>query len=512
MFATDKWVPRSLAEWLTLLRESIQKSCGVTTEVTDQTYVLARLVIEIGKFLSDIDRGVSESLMVADVTNAVGVALDVAMWRIGLRRLLAEKTQMGVTVYGTPGTILNGELIKNIPTSTKWQLGAVVIGVTGTALATAFCTEYGPIEPVTGENGTKDKWTLESKTNGFISVSSGVPRKLGRFTESDAEFRLRGEGYLARGGGTEGAVWNAVASVSGVGAHNAQVYPNRTGDVVDGIPPHYLEAVVRNGLDNEIAQALYDTASATAGFHGNSVGYAGNIQFPSVAVGVPFSRVETLRVFATATVIITGAENAPSVAQQPAYAAHAAAVLSQWGTPVDKGGTLESGVNPTTAAASAFIVANTPVGSSINVFVIFSFDGVLYNTSLEITKRQDFVISNEPSFAQVIGTEGPVYAITNGWSLVLRVTINGVPGLDQNIVFTGVETDPVGVVFRINNTAPVGIVAFEVGSTIGIRTIAMGANVQLTVRPATTDALAFVLGIVEGTNDGRDTDILVNLF
>lgn len=507
-FGTDKWIASSLADWLQTMRERIQKSCGVTTQVSDQAFVLTRVVGELSDVLAGLDRGVAEALMMADPATAMGVALDVAMWRIGLRRLLPAKSQFAGRAFGVPGTLLNGELAKHNPTSITWQVGACEIGATGTVLCSVQCAVYGPVETPLGTSGTKDQWTRVSQTNGWTGLESLTARKLGRFLETDSEFRARGLEYLARGGGTEGAVWNAVASVSGVGAGNAQVYPNRTNDYIDGIPPHYLEAVVRGGVANEIAQALIDTASATAGFHGNTFGYAAHPQVPTEAVEIAFSRVVTRRVFARYTVKITGAEN-----DIPGdFEGLIAALASQWGTPVALGGLLKSGVNPTSSAAAAYISNGVLQGTTVDVDVEFSFDAVTWFDTLDISKREDFILSNEPFAAEAISTEGPAYVgMTNGWTLVVRVDIDGVVGVDESVVFLGTEIDVGLVVARIAGYGYTdwGAAPSISGQTVRLYSTAKGADVDLIIRPATTDLLAFLLGFTEGTYTGRDTDIEV---
>lgn len=503
-FGINKWTPDSLATWLATFQANVQAACGVTTEVVDQAYVLARLVLEFSKLLSDMDRGLSEALStLLDPHVATGVALDICAWRSGLKRLVPAKSRERGFAYGVPGTVLNGELLRHVATGVVWQLGPIEIGPTGVGAGEITATVFGPIVPPVGVDGAVTAWERVSTTEGWTGWSGDIALALGRLLEIDGELRARLFGYLARGGGTEGAVWVACASVSGVGAANVQVYPNRSNEIWDGIPPHYIEAVFSPGvgIPAEIAQALLEQSSHGAGFHGNTSGVATHKQL-SVAVVIPYSYAVDLRGFADVTVTTTGA-----IVVSPAdFNLTIAKLVEAWADPAN--GFLKTGVNPTSSALCEYLSAHVPPGTTVDIDAEFSLDGVTWAVWIAVTKRQRFRLSNQPSTAQILATNGGPYVITNGWQLVLRVTGGG----DQAVVFDGTETTIELVVARLVSFGLVGIVgSASVVSTLFLQSVATGSGVLLEIRPASSAGLLAQLGLVVGNANGRDTDIDVTI-
>ena len=105
--------------------------------------------------------------------------------------------------------------------------------------------------------------------------------------ESDIELRVRQKVELNAKSGTEYAIQKALSNLDDVSL--ALVESNREEIEVDSRPPHSVECIVSGGLDDSIAQAIYDTAPAGIEFYGrNDVGTATKANGNSM--DVPFTR------------------------------------------------------------------------------------------------------------------------------------------------------------------------------------------------------------------------------
>jgi len=117
-----------------------------------------------------------------------------------------------------------------------------------------------------------------------INPDAGIT---GEDRETDTELIIRRKNELVKGKGTDGAIKNAVNNVDNVTA--ASVVSNRTASEVDGIPAKAFETIVTGGLDDDIAQAIYDTMPA--GIEPFGVGDSGTaINIDGEPVTIPFSR------------------------------------------------------------------------------------------------------------------------------------------------------------------------------------------------------------------------------
>jgi uncharacterized phage protein gp47/JayE len=110
--------------------------------------------------------------------------------------------------------------------------------------------------------------TIVTPISGWESITQPVAGAAGTDTETDTALRLRRLRQLRSGTATEDAIRNAILRVDGVSF--ADVTSNRDNATdAEGRPAHWMECVVSGGSDASVASAIWTTASAGIGFHGN---------------------------------------------------------------------------------------------------------------------------------------------------------------------------------------------------------------------------------------------------
>lgn len=107
---------------------------------------------------------------------------------------------------------------------------------------------------------------IETVTNPVATGSSSIedtrfePLLLGEEREDDEQLRERAFNSTSIGGSaTVNAIKTELQRVEGVQA--LTLNRNRTENVKDGLPPHSFEAIVYGGTDEDIGQAIFNTAS-----------------------------------------------------------------------------------------------------------------------------------------------------------------------------------------------------------------------------------------------------------
>ncbi|EAW1232603.1 hypothetical protein RG97_21665 [Salmonella enterica] len=169
----------------------------------------------------------------------------------GITRKIATNSTADLLLTGTAGTtITNGSardkngIIWNFPAS-------VTIGVDGTVLVTAICSNSGAVAALAGTITT-----INTPTRGWTSVTNPAAATVGAPAETDAELRIRQGQSVAIPSITpfEG-VDGAIANIAGVTRH--KLYENDTGKTDgNGLPPHSISAIVDGGDVTEIARTI----------------------------------------------------------------------------------------------------------------------------------------------------------------------------------------------------------------------------------------------------------------
>jgi uncharacterized phage protein gp47/JayE len=113
---------------------------------------------------------------------------------------------------------------------------------------------------------------IVTPVTGWLSVTNPNSGIIGEERETDTELIIRRKNELVKGKGTDTAIQNAVNQVDNVTA--GAVVSNRTAGVVDGIPAKSFETIVTGGIDNDIAQAIFDNVPSGIEPFGTETGIA----------------------------------------------------------------------------------------------------------------------------------------------------------------------------------------------------------------------------------------------
>lgn len=195
-------------------------------------------------------------------TTALTDALDSLIKINGIKRQAATYSTVPVTISGISGTIISSGIVLDTG-NIKWDLpNTVTIPESGTITVTATCEIAGPVVANIGEITG-----IYNPVYGWNGVYNSASATLGSEIESNSKLRKRQSTSTAQPSktvleGTRGAI----ANVDGV--TRSEVYENDT-DVIDlnGLPPHSTTAVIENGADSDIAQAIF--AHKTPGCYTN---------------------------------------------------------------------------------------------------------------------------------------------------------------------------------------------------------------------------------------------------
>lgn len=196
------------------------------------------------------------------VDTAAGTSLLNLGRAIGLRVLGAQQATGYLTVTGPPGTIIpEGWLAQTTAGVQFWAAAETEIGSSGTAKVPARCTVTGPEGNVAA--GTITTITNPGAVSGLVSVTNDAAFTGGRERETDEEFRDRYYASVDFAGGVNTDAIRAALLQNVEGIMEAKVFENDT-DFEDayGLPPHSIEAVVYGGLEEEIANQIYDRVGA----------------------------------------------------------------------------------------------------------------------------------------------------------------------------------------------------------------------------------------------------------
>lgn len=226
---------------------------------------------------------------VADVTIGAGAAGDAQIRPTALNSTLYRVTIDGIAysytsdASATIGEILAGLTLAVAPSGfTVTNDGAVLrivadgrdsftlqvtANMTVVTLGTPARVESLETGATTGEIGELTE--IVTLVPGWNSVNNLQAAALGRDAESDAELRARyTSGVYALGAATLPALQaNLEARVEGI--RTVKVFENDS-DVTDGDgrPPHSIHVVARGGLDQDIAQVIFDYKAAGIDTHG----------------------------------------------------------------------------------------------------------------------------------------------------------------------------------------------------------------------------------------------------
>src|SRR6056297_1248924 len=193
---------------------------------------------------------------------ATGVNLDYICDFIGISRKPATNSSVVLTFYGTDGTTIpagtqistNGDDKIYFETDEEVEIGTTTSGeidVDATSLEK-------------GSDVNVAAYTLTNLVNfisGIDTVANSSAATGGTDEESDIELRERYKDSVAiAGASTVDSIRAEINNIENVRA--VLVKQNSTDSTVDGLLPHSIQAIVLDGENEDIAEAIFETAAA----------------------------------------------------------------------------------------------------------------------------------------------------------------------------------------------------------------------------------------------------------
>ncbi|EMF4744753.1 baseplate J/gp47 family protein, partial [Yersinia enterocolitica] len=196
---------------------------------------------------------------------AVGNGLSSNVKINGIKRDKETNSTVDVLITGNVGLEITNGAARDAD-GVRWDLPAsVIIGLDGTATATAICSVPGAI--VALANTVKE---IATPTRGWLTVNNPTGATLGKPVEVDAELRVRQAVSVALPSRTVlDGILGAIAGISGVERYRG--YENDT-NITDGngIPSHSISIVVDGGDATEIAQSIALKKGPGSGTYGTT--------------------------------------------------------------------------------------------------------------------------------------------------------------------------------------------------------------------------------------------------
>jgi hypothetical protein len=442
-----------------------------------------------------------------NLDNAQGRFLDFIGTVLSEARRPAQRATISARLYGFPGFDAGDRRVRYLRTDTIWRAPiGTTIGGNGSVDVTLFADQAGETTtdglPVVAYADGTDQWVIIDSDVRFTAVESLADSSDGENVEGDPDYRSRlrvagrGSGY-----GTEPGVLRALQRVAGASAdidNNRGLTANANG--VDG---KAIEALVAGGTDEEIAQAIYDSYSDTAGFFGSTTALA--VDPNGNEVPVRFTRIESILIEWDVSITTAGAEaELPDDAESIVQTALA-----------DYTNGLAFGIDVQPEEGAAVIRESLPKGSippgGLTVDVGLK-GGVLAAVPVVITSRQRARTDPEPQSAEVLGTNAQPFNIVAGQVLGLAVD----NGTAQEVVFQVSDFAVISAATALElataiNSRTSGIVAGSQDGALVIRSETTGSSSSLEITTGSTAALLTTLGLSFTTVFGSDGDIAVTI-
>ncbi len=196
------------------------------------------------------------------------IFLDAVAKLSGVSRGIAERSTVECTLTGVANTFIPaGTLVGSEDGASEWELTTIVtIPSSGTINAQFRALTPGP---TLAAIGTINK--IISGTLGLETVTNNVAAIPGKDEANDFELKTDRKIQIATNGNRNAlAIVSAVAAVEGVKSTSFRENQTDIPLIIDGktLVPHSTYIVVDGGLDNEVAQAYYESRSGGSNFNG----------------------------------------------------------------------------------------------------------------------------------------------------------------------------------------------------------------------------------------------------
>jgi len=248
--------------------------------------------------------------------SASGFSLDGAVALTGITRLPATRTTVTVELTGDPGTLIPEGSEASTDDGDIFALVAdVTLDSQGEGSGQMQAVETGAVLALAGT-----LTSIETPVSGWDEVTNPDDGETGRPVESDAELRQRQQESLAVAGtGTVEAIRSRLLQqVDDVTA--VTIIENRSDTTdSDGRPPHSFETVVSGGVDQDVADLIWEVKPAGIETHGDITETIEDSQGESQPIR--FSRPVPQYIWVNLTITPNGVGTFPDNAEEAATAA-----------------------------------------------------------------------------------------------------------------------------------------------------------------------------------------------
>lgn len=223
--------------------------------------------------VSELVQAVSSKLT---LEGSSGVWVDIFMSYKGLTRLGSSYSYVYLLFSGSNGTVIPaGTLVNNLFNDQFSTDSEITIGIEGTAFVRATSLSIGP------KDVSQGTWSLNQSISGISSVIVENDGVIGRFEETDAEFKARAKNTVHDGLATLPTIKSYIENnVHGI--TSVSVVENETSSTdINGRPPHSIEVMVLGGSDEEIARAIFMSKPAGIKAYGTHIEGDGYLVFDS---------------------------------------------------------------------------------------------------------------------------------------------------------------------------------------------------------------------------------------
>lgn len=255
----------SLEEYLSLIQQAhlnIDPNWNLDPDSPDgqQTGIYAEM-------FANLDEALVEAYNSKDPDKATGEALTSIGKIHGIQRKDATFSVAPLSVTGTAGSRFpQGSLVRNPSTKEIWVvMTTIVVATNGKGSGFVQSQVAGPINANAG-----DLTEIVNPASGITSVTNIAAATIGRYAESDTDFRVRRFDSVGLDSNNQiDSLYAALANVTGV--TDLKVYENDTNSTdVNGIPARNLAVVVNGGSDMDVGQAIYAKKTPGPGLYGGT--------------------------------------------------------------------------------------------------------------------------------------------------------------------------------------------------------------------------------------------------
>jgi uncharacterized phage protein gp47/JayE len=319
---------------------------------------------------------------------SIGAALDSLVTLNGLARKVATASTVSVTLTGDVGAVINNGIVADTVQGLQWLLPATVtIGGGGTVTVTAVCATLGAVNIGVGTVTIK-----VTPTAGWLSVTNPTASVPGQPVESDSQLRTRQAISVALPSQT--ILSGTLAAIAAVPNVTRYQIDENTGSVTNGngTPGHSIQAVVENGANADIAEAIFNNRGLGCGTSG-TVTIAVTDPNTGLTMNINFNRPTNVNIY-----VIVNAHNQAggslTSAQIAAIQNGIVAYLNslQMGQTISFGELVQAAAlavnanqnNPTVSIRSPFLFGTAP-GPGSSADVVLAFGSVAVGLTANVT-------------------------------------------------------------------------------------------------------------------------------